>query len=77
MTVNLAPCLDSEYRNTLLLDMTPGSPDGRRDSPLPVGKTFSDLSSDLNITSLGRVEGEPDAIDVVVNVGPFPKTPRR
>lgn len=58
--------------NTLLLDTTPGTPSGMQDAPLVVGRTFSDACVDLHITPIGKVGSVPEALDVVVNHGPFP-----
>ncbi|MEY4483374.1 MAG: hypothetical protein RL693_826, partial [Verrucomicrobiota bacterium] len=57
---------------TQLLDMTPGSPDDRNDSPLAIGRTFSDREANLHLTPLAKNNTLPESLDVVVNVGPFP-----
>jgi hypothetical protein len=54
---------------TQLLDMTPGSPDDKNDSPLVIGRTFSDPSADLHITPIGKGATTPESLDVVVHVG--------
>lgn len=61
----------------LLLDMTPSSalPGGggdRRDSPLVIGRTFSDRETGIHITPIGKAGTQPEAMDVVVNIGLFP-----
>jgi hypothetical protein len=54
-----------------LLDLTPG--DGNRtNSPLVIGRTFSDPLADLHVTPVAKPGTTPESIDVVVNVGPFP-----
>jgi len=57
---------------TQLLDMTPGSPDSLNDSPLIIGRTFSDAESGVYITPIGKGGTTPESMDVVVNVGSFP-----
>ena len=55
-----------------LLDTTPGSRDGVKDAPLVIGRTYSDLDSNIHITPVGKAGTVPESIDVVVNLGPFP-----
>jgi hypothetical protein len=55
-----------------LLDVTPGSPDGRTDAPIVIGRTFSDEEAGVHITPIGKAGTTPEAIDVVVNLGTFP-----
>ncbi len=53
-----------------LLDMTPG--DGNRNvSALVIGRTFSDSAADLHFTPIAKAGTTPEAIDVVINRGPF------
>lgn len=53
-----------------LIDLTPQ--DGKNNSGLPVGKTYSDPTSDIHVTALKRGGANPDQwFDVQVNVGPF------
>jgi hypothetical protein len=53
-----------------LLDMTP---DGNRgNSPLVIGRTFSDWPANLHFTPVGKSSGAPEWLDVVVNFGPYP-----
>ena len=54
-----------------LLDTTPGSADGRTDSPLTIGRTFSDSESGIHITPIAKAGTTPEAMDVVVNLGNF------
>ena len=58
--------------NTLLIDATPGTPAGRTDSPLVIGRTFSDRCLDLHVTPIGKAGTVPEALDLVINRGPFP-----
>ncbi len=57
---------------TQLLDTTPGSPDDREDSPVAIGRTFSDFEAGVHITPIGKGGTTPESLDVVVNVGGFP-----
>jgi hypothetical protein len=56
---------------TQLLDVTAGSADDRNDSPIVIGKTFSDKEAGVHITPVSKVGSSPEALDVVVNVGAF------
>lgn len=58
--------------NTLLLDTTPGTALAAQDSPVLIGRTFSDGCIDLHITPVGKGGTSPESLDVVVNRGPFP-----
>lgn len=56
-----------------LLDLTPGTPDGKNDSPVVIGKTFSDRTASIHITPLRKGGADPyQWIDVAVNLGDFP-----
>jgi hypothetical protein len=55
-----------------LLDTTPGSTDGKTDSALVIGRTFSDLGAGIHITPIGKGGTTPESLDVVVNLGFFP-----
>jgi hypothetical protein len=55
-----------------LLDMTPGSQNGKDDSPLLAGRTFSDRVSGIHITVLGKGGTSPESLDIMVNRGSFP-----
>ncbi len=57
--------------NTLLLDTTPGTPAARDDAPILIGRTFSDRCLDLHITPIRKLGISPEALDVVINRGPF------
>ena len=57
---------------TQLLDATPGSPEDRLDSPLVIGRTFSDPEAGIHVTPVGRGGTRPESLDVVVNLGAFP-----
>ncbi|MBI5773772.1 MAG: PKD domain-containing protein [Verrucomicrobia bacterium] len=58
-----------------LLDTTPNSdPDSgndKDDSPLVIGRTFTDPGYNIHITPVGKGSGPPSWIDVVVRYGPF------
>jgi hypothetical protein len=67
--------------NTTLLDMTPGSRGASsatsrygtmRDAQLAIGRTYSDAEANLHITPLRKAGTSPEALDVAVNIGPFP-----
>ncbi|MBC8002622.1 MAG: carboxypeptidase regulatory-like domain-containing protein [Opitutaceae bacterium] len=56
-----------------LLDTTPGSVNGKTDSAVVVGRTFSDPFAGVHITSIRRnTNTTPASMDVVVNLGTFP-----
>lgn len=56
-----------------LIDTSPGTPEGREDAPLVIGRTFSDPEVNLHITPVARGgDGLDTWYDVVVNRGPFP-----
>ena len=57
--------------NTLLIDTTPGTIVARDDAPVLIGRTFSDRCLDLHITPIRKVGTSPQALDVVINRGPF------
>jgi len=63
---------DHTNRATLFLDTTPATAPGARDGFLRPGHTFSDPTLDLHITTLGRTNTTPPAIDVDLQFGPFP-----
>lgn len=54
---------------SLLLDMTPGSAEGKNDSPLGLGRTFSDVAAGVHITPLARGGTNPVWFDVAVRFG--------
>jgi hypothetical protein len=56
---------------THLLDTTPGTPDGKNDCPVVVGRTFSDIPAGVHITPVARSSSTENWIDVVVNIGAF------
>jgi uncharacterized repeat protein (TIGR02543 family) len=62
----------SGNQKSQLLDTTPGSGDGKNDSALVIGRTFSDLDSAIHITPWGKGGTTPESLDVVVNLGSFP-----
>lgn len=55
-----------------LLDATPGSLDGKSDSPILFGRTFSDHGAQIHITPVSKSGTSPESVDVVVNLGDFP-----
>jgi hypothetical protein len=55
-----------------LIDTTPGTPDGKNDSAIVIGRTFSDPTAPVHITPLGFGNTYPPSIDVRVNIGTFP-----
>jgi uncharacterized delta-60 repeat protein len=56
-----------------LLDTTPGTPPGRDDAPLVVGRTFSDPGAQVHLTPVARGGSGADTwVDVAVKLGPFP-----
>ena len=58
-------------QSTQLLDTTPGSVDGKDDSPLMIGRTFSDREAGVHITVLGKGGTSPESMDVAVYRGFF------
>ena len=61
----------SGNQQSLLLDVTPGSPDGKNDSALLIGRTFSDRAAGIHITPLAKGGTEPESLDLQVNLGRF------
>ncbi len=55
-----------------LIDTTPGTSDGKNDSAIVIGRTFSDPQANVHITPVAKGNTYPESIDVVVNFGPFP-----
>ena len=60
-------------QRTQLLDVTPGSPDGRNDSALLAGQTFSDPLHGIHLTVLNRGGASPPWVDLTLNRGAFPE----
>lgn len=56
--------------NLQLIDTTPGSPFLKEDSPISLGRTFSDTESGIHMTTVA-VNDSPRYADVVVNFGSF------
>jgi hypothetical protein len=55
-----------------LIDSTPGTPAGRMDAPLVIGRTFSDFANGVHITPVRLLEPTNDAcIELQVNLGTF------
>lgn len=55
-----------------LLDTTPGSPGGKNDGGIAVGRTFSDYEADMHFTVLAKNATTPPSLDIAYNRGPFP-----
>ncbi len=53
-----------------LLDMTPGG--NTSNSPLVIGRTFSDWPANVHFTPIGKGGTTPESLDVVINFGPYP-----
>jgi hypothetical protein len=62
----------SDRTNTMLLDTTLGTPSATQDSPILIGRTFSDSCNHWHITPVGKGGTFPESLDLVVNRGPFP-----
>ncbi len=58
-------------QQSLLLDATPGTVDGKTDSALVIGRTFSDIKAGIHVTPIGKGGTSPESIDVVINKGTF------
>jgi len=58
-------------QSTLLLDTTPGTADGKDDSALMPGRTFSDREAGVHITVLGKGGTQPESMDLAVYRGSF------
>jgi hypothetical protein len=54
-----------------LLDTTPGSPNGKTDAALVLGRTFSDHAAGVHITTLRNNGTTPESLDIRVNLGQF------
>src|SRR6185295_10794894 len=55
-----------------LIDTTPGSPGGKGDGGIRVGRTFSDFESDMHFTVLSKNATTPPSMDLMMMRGPFP-----
>lgn len=56
-----------------LIDTTPGTPDGREDAGVMIGRTYSDTTANLHVTPISSGgSGANEWLDVVVNLGLFP-----
>lgn len=61
--------------NWQLIDTTPGSAFGKDDSPISLGRTFSDTEAGIHLTTVAvnpATAAEPKSLDVMVNLGSFP-----
>lgn len=79
------PAYNTEWANSLLMiidglgsncghliDTTPGSPGGKGDGGIQVGRTFSDYESDIHFTVLSKNATTPASLDFAYQRGPFP-----
>ncbi|MGV6858941.1 MAG: PKD domain-containing protein [bacterium] len=58
--------------NTVLVDTTPGSVDGKTDAGITLGRTYADTTAGVYITPLAQGGSAPDQwIDVQINIGDF------
>lgn len=63
---------DPARNRSWLVDATPGSPDGKRDAGIALGRTYADTASGVFITPLSTGgSGAGAYLDVAVNFGPF------
>ena len=70
--LNWSP-FDQSKGGSDLIDTTPGTPQGRTDAAVVVGRTFSDRQAGVHITPLERgATGTNIWMDVQVNLGGFP-----
>ena len=58
-------------QQTMLIDTTPGSADGKNDSPILIGRTFADREAGIYITPLGKGGTTPESLDVAIYKGAF------
>jgi hypothetical protein len=61
----------SGNQKSQLIDTTPDSPDDKNDSPIFIGRTFSDYEYGIHVTPIARGGSSPAWIDVVVRNGQF------
>lgn len=61
----------TDNRQSLLLDTTPGSADGKNDSAITLGRTFSDNGSGIHITPLRKLGTKPESVEIAVYKGAF------
>lgn len=62
----------NDNRQSLLLDTTPGTADGKNDSAIVLGRTFSDRVSNIHITAVRKAGTTPESVDVYVYKGVAP-----
>lgn len=62
----------SGNQKSQLLDTTPGTTDGKTDSAIVIGRTFSDRVANIHLTPIGKGGTTPESLDVVVKLGAFP-----
>jgi hypothetical protein len=61
----------SGNQKSQLIDTTPDSPNDKSDSPIFLGRTFSDYEYGIHVTPIARGGSSPAWIDVVVRNGQF------
>ncbi len=61
----------TDNRQSLLLDTTPGSADGKNDSAIVMGRTFSDRVSGIHITPIRKLSTTPESVEIAVYKGAF------
>lgn len=61
----------TDNRQSLLLDTSPGSADGKNDSAITLGRTFSDTVSGIHITPLRKLGTKPESVEIAVYKGSF------
>ena len=54
-----------------LIDTTPGTGDGKNDSAIVIGRTFTDPQANVHITPVAKGNTYPESMDVVLNFGTF------
>ena len=52
-----------------LIDTTPGTPGGKADGGIELGRTFSDAAAGVHFTVVGRNSTVPESLDIAVNYG--------
>ncbi|MCI0746685.1 MAG: PKD domain-containing protein [Verrucomicrobia subdivision 3 bacterium] len=62
----------SGNQRSQLIDTTPGSPWGKDDCAVVLGRTFSDRDAGIHITVLRKTGTNPEGIEIAYNRGAFP-----
>ncbi|CAA6823736.1 MAG: Unknown protein [uncultured Thiotrichaceae bacterium] len=56
--------------NSVLIDTTPGSSDGKNDAGITLGRTYSDATADIHVTTIDQGgSGTDEWLDIQVNIG--------